>query len=283
LGDTCHHRIPADDGIINARPSLSAAKLAPDAVLAYHAALAFHGKAYSVRHRFEYLTATAARRFRFRGQEFRPVQFPKALREAGQTLWGVKTAERSGVYLRVTSLDRTLVDVLDRPDPSGGWEEAWRSLASIEFLEVPKAEASGITAGTDAEAVLGYVPSLMMIAGGLRNRMIALPICAVIVGFGYWLTWAVWVHATLNQSEDAPSVSFLLAHPSELAGWIGAINEAGAWRYSGNADPVHGSMLVNASIQFLGLAVERCFTGAKMPLPKMPLTTILPNGRYPLS
>jgi hypothetical protein len=76
-------------------------------------------------------------------------------------------------------------------------------------------------------AVLGYVPSLMMIAGGLRNRMIGLPICAVIVGFGYWLTWAVWVHATLNQSEDAPSAGFLMAHPAELTGWIGAINEAG--------------------------------------------------------
>lgn len=115
-----------------------AAKLAPDAVLAYHTALAFHGKAYSVRHHFEYLTATAARPFRFRGQEFRPVQFPKALREAGQTLWGVKTAERSGVDLLVTSLERTLVDALDRPDLSGGWEEAWRSLGSIEFFDLDR-------------------------------------------------------------------------------------------------------------------------------------------------
>src|SRR3984957_641890 len=83
------------------------AKLAPNAVLAYHTAMAFFGKAYSVHQRFEYLTATAARPFRFRNQEFRPVQFPKALREARQTLWGVKTVERSGVDLRVTSLERT--------------------------------------------------------------------------------------------------------------------------------------------------------------------------------
>ncbi len=114
------------------------AKLAPDAVLAYHTALGFFGKAYSVHQRFEYLTATAARPFRFRDQEFRPVQFPKALREAGQTLWGVKMAERSGVDLRVTSLERTLVDVLDRPDLSGGWEESWRSLASVEFFDLDR-------------------------------------------------------------------------------------------------------------------------------------------------
>ena len=115
-----------------------AGKLAPDAVLAYHTALGFFGKAYSLHHRFEYLTATAARPFRFRDQGFRPVQFPKALREAGQTLWGVKSAERSGVDLRVTSLERTLVDVLDRPDLSGGWEESWRSLASVEFFDLDR-------------------------------------------------------------------------------------------------------------------------------------------------
>src|ERR1700722_12224353 len=46
------------------------AKLAPDAVLAYHSALGFFGKAYSIHQRFEYLTATAARPFRFRDQEF---------------------------------------------------------------------------------------------------------------------------------------------------------------------------------------------------------------------
>lgn len=114
------------------------AKLAPDAVLAYHTTLAFFGKAYSVHQRFQYLTATAARPFRFRDQAFQPVQFPKALRETGQTLWGVKTAERNGVDLRVTSLERTLVDVLDRPDLSGGWEESWRSLASVEFFDLDR-------------------------------------------------------------------------------------------------------------------------------------------------
>jgi predicted transcriptional regulator of viral defense system len=115
-----------------------AAKLAPDAVLAYHTALAFFGKAYSVFQRFTYLTATSTRPFRFRELEFRPVQFPKALSQAEQTLWGVKTAERTGVDLRVTSLERTLVDVLDRPDLSGGWEESWRSLASVEFFDLDR-------------------------------------------------------------------------------------------------------------------------------------------------
>ncbi len=42
--------------------------------------------------------------------------------------------ERSGVGVRVASLERTLVDVLHRPNLSGGWEEIWRSLESVEFF-----------------------------------------------------------------------------------------------------------------------------------------------------
>jgi predicted transcriptional regulator of viral defense system len=38
--------------------------------------------------------------------------------------------------IQVTSLERTLVDVLDRPDLSGSWEEIWRSLESIEFFDL---------------------------------------------------------------------------------------------------------------------------------------------------
>ncbi len=40
--------------------------------------------------------------------------------------------------MRVTSLERTLVDVLDRPDLGGGWEEIWRSLESVEFFDLDK-------------------------------------------------------------------------------------------------------------------------------------------------
>ena len=46
--------------------------------------------------------------------------------------------ERAGVDVRVTSLERTLVDLLDRPDLGGGWEEIWRSLESVEFYDLDR-------------------------------------------------------------------------------------------------------------------------------------------------
>ena len=33
-------------------------------------------------------------------------------------------------------MERTLVDVLDRPDLGGGWEEVWRSLESVAYFDL---------------------------------------------------------------------------------------------------------------------------------------------------
>src|SRR5581483_7231495 len=113
-------------------PYLLDSRMAEDAVLAYHTALEFHGRAYSTFQNFYYLTNSSARVVVYRGNRFQPVKFPRRLREQGKTQFGVLDRERSGLSLRVTSLERALVDSLDRPDLCGGWEEVWRSLESVE-------------------------------------------------------------------------------------------------------------------------------------------------------
>jgi len=119
-------------------PYLLAAKMTEDAVLSYHTALEFHGKAYSVYEHFFYLTAHSPRPGVFRSLRFRAVPFPKPLRKRNEENFGVAVAERAGIDVRVTSLERTLVDVLDRPDLAGSWEEIWRSLESVEFFDLKK-------------------------------------------------------------------------------------------------------------------------------------------------
>jgi len=119
-------------------PYLLAAKMADDAILAYHTALEVHGKAHSVFERFFFLTSTRARPVTFRAFRFESVRHPRALRRRRQESFGVKTVDRSGVPVRVTTLERTLVDVLDRSDLGGGWEEIWRSLESVEFFDLDK-------------------------------------------------------------------------------------------------------------------------------------------------
>lgn len=117
-------------------PFLLAARMTPDAVLAYHTALEFYGRAYSSFHEFTYLTNIATQPAEFRGNTFRGATYPKSLLAKDQKNFGVKAAERSGLDVRVTSLERTLVDVLDRPAISGSWEEIWRSLESVEYYDL---------------------------------------------------------------------------------------------------------------------------------------------------
>lgn len=117
-------------------PYLVAAKMTPDAVIAYHSALEFHGKAYSVHTRLHYVSANKSMPLTFQGHEFIRAPVPPVLQAKGEELFGVTRRKRSGVEIRVTGLERTLVDVLDRPDLSGSWEEIWRSLESIEFFDL---------------------------------------------------------------------------------------------------------------------------------------------------
>jgi predicted transcriptional regulator of viral defense system len=117
-------------------PFLLASRLAPDAVIAYHAALQLHGRAHSLSRRVTYLTCTRAKPFEFRGGEFVPVPVRPSLRRLPDLGGGVVDVRRNGLSVRVTTLERTLVDVLDSPRHGGGWEEIWRSLESVEFFDV---------------------------------------------------------------------------------------------------------------------------------------------------
>jgi predicted transcriptional regulator of viral defense system len=119
-------------------PFFVAAKLTTDAVLSYHTALQFHGRAYSVQENFIYSASKPVGPLEFRSHVFRGTRFPEALRRTGKENSGVLTSEGAGMELRVTSLERTLVDVLDRPNLSGSWEEIWRSLESVEFFDLDK-------------------------------------------------------------------------------------------------------------------------------------------------
>jgi predicted transcriptional regulator of viral defense system len=117
-------------------PYLTATQLTPDAVVAYHAALQFHGKAYSSWMRFHYLTHKRARPLTFRGLEFIPVLAPTRERKQRPDRRGVLALRHAGGLVRVTSLERTLVDVFSQPQNAGGWEEVWRSLELVEFFDL---------------------------------------------------------------------------------------------------------------------------------------------------
>ncbi|OGV53697.1 MAG: transcriptional regulator [Lentisphaerae bacterium GWF2_52_8] len=119
-------------------PYLLAGRMTEDAVLAYHTALGFYGKAYSVFNRFHYLSSHQSQVVKFRDYEFHSVLSPAVLHAKGKEMFDVLEYRRSGCVIKATSLERTLVDVLDRPELTGSWEEIMRSLESVEFFDLDR-------------------------------------------------------------------------------------------------------------------------------------------------
>lgn len=115
---------------------LVASRLAPDAVLGYHTALEAHGYAQSVFERLLFLTQHKVKTVTFRRRAFVPVAQPQVLQRKRLSNTLTVELERRGLAYRVTSVERTAVDVLDRPDLAGGLEEVWRSLAAIPLLDL---------------------------------------------------------------------------------------------------------------------------------------------------
>lgn len=119
-------------------PYLIASQATQEAVLAYHTALEIHGLAYSTFQELTYLTNLPSHGFTFDNQHYRPICQPKSLIETKQTLFGVEVIQRENSPIQVTSLERTLVDVLDRPNLAGGWEEVMRSLDHLVNFDPQK-------------------------------------------------------------------------------------------------------------------------------------------------
>lgn len=128
--------VGADPKTYPINPYLIAGYATPDAVIAYQSALSFYQMAYSASYRFIYLTKHQSSRFNFRSESYEGIRFPLGLLKHNQENVFVQTEDVQGLNLRVTSLERALVDVLDKPKFGGGWEEIWRSLGMIERIKI---------------------------------------------------------------------------------------------------------------------------------------------------
>lgn len=119
-------------------PYLIASKASSEAILAYHTALELLGLAYSSFEEMTFLVTRPSHLFSYAGQRFRPVTFPKALLNQNGETFGIETIKRQGIEIKVTGVERTIVDVLDRPELGGGWEEVWRSLDNVIQINLDK-------------------------------------------------------------------------------------------------------------------------------------------------
>ncbi len=114
-------------------PWLIAAAVSPDGFLAYEGALSFHGLA-GLHHSIPVIAEDRFSKFSYQDVVYARVQ-PTELKERD-----VLRMQRSGQRLRVTSVTRSLVDVLDRTDLSPEPIELWNAFETTR-KEVDPAEA----------------------------------------------------------------------------------------------------------------------------------------------
>lgn len=119
-------------------PYLIAGRIAADNILGYHTALDLHGLAYSVFNHFYYLTHKKIRIFEFQGNTFHALPFPKQLLVRNQENFATTTINQGGLNIKVTTIERTLVDSLHHPEYAGSWEEIWPSFSMIKVLQLDR-------------------------------------------------------------------------------------------------------------------------------------------------
>ena len=114
---------------------LLASKLAPDAMLAFHTALDVLGFAHSLFSHHYYFSKTSRRPLRFRKGLFRCVKFPTVLLKDHTQSFGMEKVERLGQKVITTGKERTLVEALEHPEYCGGFEETYRCLEKMPYLQ----------------------------------------------------------------------------------------------------------------------------------------------------
>lgn len=122
---------------------LAASRLRYDAVIAYHSALELHGCAYTDAPDVQAISPQAPAVVDTSAFSCRFLRQPNGYDEARDTT----TADRAGLGVKLTSLERTIVDCFDRPDMAGGAEELMNSLALVARVRtgslVQQAQALG--------------------------------------------------------------------------------------------------------------------------------------------
>jgi len=135
---------------------LIAGHMAPDAVISYHTAMEFHALAYSVGSIVYFNSEERIGQLVGEYGQYQQVSHPGPLKP-NDIFLETKLHDRMGMDIRVTSIERTLVDCLHRPELSGGWEEIWRSFESLPFLDITRVVHYALQLGTASTiAKLGF-------------------------------------------------------------------------------------------------------------------------------
>lgn len=110
-----------------------AANIAPGAVICYASALSFHGKSHSIHNIFYISAERRFRELRYNGGRYQYATLP-------HRDFSIEDIPYKGITIRVTSLERTMVDCLRNMKYAGGFEQLFRSFEGVQYVNTKKIE-----------------------------------------------------------------------------------------------------------------------------------------------
>ena len=125
-----------DPATVQPMPFLVASKMAPDAVVSYHAAMDYWGCSYSMWFVYAYSATRPPPDTSYKTARYRGVKFHERLTATGNEQFDVVEKPYAGGTVRVASLERTLVDVLAVPSLGGDWSGIWQCLSLADTVDV---------------------------------------------------------------------------------------------------------------------------------------------------
>ena len=209
----------ADNMLVD--PYLVAGKVTEDAVVGYHSALELLGVAYSSFGQLTYISQQKSKPFEFADHWYQSVSVPIQLQRKQATNIYIETLNRQAVNIKITNTARTFVDVLDKVELCGGWEEVYRSISNLNILNVEQVVNYCLMLDNSRlNAKVGYFLSLRQDAFAVTKELLApllanKPKVAQYIGkpgdeqFQLIKNWNIYLPlSVVNQSWEEPDVEF---------------------------------------------------------------------------
>lgn len=129
-----------------------AARLAPDAVIAYHSALELYGVAHSLTNRVQYYSLEKKKVVTFQSNTYKRYPPPNGHDLLTQT---VNVSDYIAVH--ITTKEQTLLDCIARLGRGGGAEEVLRSVTGFPYIDVESVKAIAAVMPSSVIARIGWL------------------------------------------------------------------------------------------------------------------------------
>lgn len=140
-------------------PYLIASMISPDSLLSFQTAMNFRGVSGLKENKFLVGSAQSGTFFGFQGNEFQSVPYSKVFNLTGKNHCFAETLSHNGVEILVSKLSRAFVDVINKVNLNGGWDNVCELVKNIKDLNLDEVVEYSLLCGN--QTLIGKVGCIL--------------------------------------------------------------------------------------------------------------------------